>query len=685
MVRPPEDDLGKTRGTTRTPKKAAASKAPQSSRPTSAADAQTPETVIANMDPHLAAITGSIPFITWIAAPDGAFEYFNDALVRFTGCSPESLLGDRWLSTIHPDDRPAVVADWEASIATGDPYEVECRILGTDGEYRWHLVRAEKVLGDDGRVLRWWGTAVDIHERCLREAHMRQLASDREAVLGKMAEGVYTLDREFRFTYVNSRAEALLGHTAKALIGNVLWDVLTEMRDSALGLMLIRVLETGQCERLLDYPGADDTSFDIWASALPDGLVVHLHDITEVKALSGQLVASQRLEALGQLAGGIAHDFNNLLTVVMGAAQSLEEEAHLSSTSREIIDLVNQAAVSGSELTHRLLAFARRQPLVPQPIDVSRHVGNLIPLLKRTLAEGIELSSNLARNPPLALADPGQFESALLNLTINARDAMPDGGMLEFETSTIEIDEESPVGYGDTPPGTYVVVSVSDTGVGVPPENMSRLFDPFFTTKSLDKGSGLGLPMVLGFARQSGGNVTVHSKLGRGTTVRLYLPVVATEIPQDAESWLEPEPLVRGTGHVLLAEGSELLRRFTTDCLIARGYHVTSVGSGPEAMRALDTIDRIDLLFTDVIMVGGMTGRQLAAEVLARRPGTPVLYTSGYTEEVLMHEGQLDPDMVLLAKPYSMRRLLEAIQRHLPPPQKPPKRPGTNGPKIESQ
>ncbi len=608
----------------------------------------------------------------WMATPDGAINYINDALLRFSGCSPESLLGDQWLSIVHPDDRPPVVAAWEASIATGDPYEVEYRILRADGEYRWHVVRAKPELDDHGKVERWWGSAVDLHEHRLREAQAAQRAADREAILESITDGVYTLDNDFRFTYVNGCAEDLLGYTREALMGNVLWDAIPEVQGSDLGSMLTRVHETGRSERIFDCSGADVTFFDVGASTIPDGLVVHLHDITKVKNLSEQLVAAQRLEALGQLTGGIAHDFNNLLTVVMGATETLSTEPHPSPRSREVIELVNQAALHGSELTHRLLAFASRKPLVPQIVDVSRHAGNLIPLLKRALGESIELASDLALGLPSIQVDPGQLENSLLNLAINARNAMPDGGLLELRTGITELDEEFAASHDDIEPGRYITVSVGDKGTGIAPEHLSRLFDPFFTTKPVGQGSGLGLSMVKGFTTQSGGTVEVYSELGQGTTIRLFLPVVDTDVGQNGEDWSDLTPLTRGTGHVLLAEDDDLVRRFATDQLTAWGYNVTAVGSGPEALRALEAIGPVDLLFTDMVMPGGMTGRQLAMEVLERRPGTPVLFTSGYTEGVLMHDGQLDADSVLLAKPYSGRQVTEAVQQLLSPHPHPP-------------
>lgn len=492
-------------------------------------------------------------------------------------------------------------------------------------------------------------------------------ATDDSAVLESLTDGVFALDREFRFTYLNGIAAAFLGCTRDELLGTSLLDECPEVRDSDLGLALSRVLETGLVERLLAWSGPQTKWFDVGVCASPNGLTVILHDIAEIKSLSEHFSAAQRLEILGQLTEGIAHEFGNLLTVITGAVESLAIETRLGPTGREMVDVVNEATTRGADLIRRLLSFAGRQPLAPQPINLTRHVGDLIPLLRRTLGEAIEVASDLTPGLPTVSVDPGRLEGAILNLAINARDAMPNGGILELGTSLAEVDQEVEASHGTIQPGTYAVVTVTDSGTGVAPENLSRMFDPFFTTKNAHWGSGLGLATVWGFAQESGGYLSVHSELGHGTSIRLYLPTVPVEVDLNADSWMEPTPQFRGTGHVLLVEDDDLVRRFATEQLIARGFSVTDVNSGPEALRALDGIDRVDLLFTDIVLPSGTTGRELAAEVQAQRPGTPVLYTSGYSESALLHDGKLDPDAVLLPKPYSSRQLLDAVQRLLSP------------------
>lgn len=609
---------------------------------------------------HFTQLARSLPFVVWTATPEGAVDYFNDAFIRYTGQDPESLLGDGWVSAVHPDDLSRLVPRWEHCVETGDPYELDFRIRRHDGEYRWHQVRAELELDDDGSPFRWWGTALDVHKIRTLEAEAAELARDREEVLESIGDGVCTIDREFRFTYLNRIAETLMGLAADEVLGKVVWEVIPQIKDTPAEAALLRVLETGEPDRIPNFATRLGHWYDIGINPSPDGLTVYIRDITEMKTLSDQLAIAHRLEAIGQLTGGIAHDFNNLLTVVMGAVESLSMEENLSPAGQEMIDLVSQAAIRGSELTHRLLAFARQQPLDPQAINVSQHVTSMIPLLKRTLGDEIEVNSTLRRGLPPALVDPGQFESALLNLAINARDAMPKGGLLELETGITELDEEYAAAHGDVQPGKYVIVSVGDTGTGIAPEHMPRLLDPFFTTKPAGQGSGLGLPMVWGFVKQSGGHVSIYSEVGRGTTIRLYLPLAPEDAPAE-DPITVVRPLSQGNGIILLVEDDQLVRRFAYDHLSGHGYTVTAVGSGPEALEALDHLPHIDLLFTDVILPGGMTGRQVAAQVIALRPDTPVLYASGYTESVLMHDGRLDPDVSLLTKPYTGRQLIEAV------------------------
>jgi PAS domain S-box-containing protein len=608
----------------------------------------------------------SLPIIVWTADPQGHVDYFNDSLSKYTGLTAEELQNDGWVTTVDPRDIDGVLEQWAEVIAAGSTLDIEYRVRGADGVYRWHHVNAQPERDADGEIVRWWGSTINIDTtRRLRE-EADALAAEREIVLESVSEGVYALDHESRIVYINASALRILGldDDREELRGKVLWEAFPKLIGTVFETFVIDTVRRGTPAQLT-YPAA---LADIWleTAAMPTstGVTISFRDVTEVRLLSEQLAQSQRLEAVGQLTGGIAHDFNNLLTVVLGGADALTADATLTEDSREMAELIGSAAERGAELTHRLLAFARKQPLEPQSIDLSERLKQLEPLLRRTLGENIDIVVKPDGRAP-AEVDPGQFENALLNMAINARDAMPQGGTLTIEVGTTTLDEAYVAAHADVAAGTYVVVTVTDSGTGIDPDNVGRLFDPFFTTKLTGQGSGLGLAMVWGFIKQTGGHITVYSEPNYGTSFKMYLPTAVNE-PIAARLASEQISTGPGTGTILLAEDDDLVRVFATDRLRAKGYEVFAAASGPEALEALEGIDRLDLLFTDVIMPGGMTGRQLADAVVARRPGTPVLYASGYTENVIIHNDRLDPGVKLLAKPYSTRQLIERVGELLP-------------------
>mgnify|MGYP005811528483 CR=1 FL=1 len=540
-------------------------------------------------------------------------------------------------------------------------YDTEFRIRNAQGEHRWHRVSAQPEFSADGTVLRWWGCALDINALITLRDRADEVARERDMILESITDGVYVVDRDWRFRYINPAAEVLVGRTAEDLLGKVLWDEFPQEVDQP----LYEVFHRAMRERTVEYISNDSPTlkrqFDIVVSPSEAGLSVFFRDMTEINRLNEQLAHAQRLESVGRLTGGIAHDFNNLLTVVIGGAESIQGDPDLSDESREMAELVLEASRRGAELTHRLLAFARRQPLEPKPVDVSAQLMSVLPIIKRTIGEAVAVHTVFQRDLPLVTIDASQLENALLNLAINARDAMPEGGTLTLEAEAVELGETYATDHGDVAPGHYVVIAVTDTGTGIEPDVLPRLFDPFFTTKGLGEGSGLGLPMVWGFAKQSGGHVSVYSELGEGTTFKLYLPLAAASASVESTPGAAPQHDTITSGVILLAEDDHLVQRFAADHLRAHGFHVVAASSGPEAIEELARLESIDLLFTDVIMPGGMSGRDLAEAVVALRPGTPVLYSSGYTENVIIHNGRLDAGVALLQKPYSGAQLLARV------------------------
>ncbi|KZD07613.1 CHASE domain-containing protein [Oceanibaculum pacificum] len=375
-----------------------------------------------------------------------------------------------------------------------------------------------------------------------------------------------------------------------------------------------------------------------------------------------QVLQAQKMESVGQLTGGIAHDFNNLLTVVLGNAELLLEK--LKDTQLiALAEMIRSAAERGSELTGRLLSFARRQPLDPRQVDVGELVLGMEDILRRSLGEHVELEVTPGMQPWKATIDPAQLENALLNLCLNARDAMPGGGKLVIDMVNAHLDADYARDHAEVAAGDYVMIAVSDTGSGMPPEIAARAFEPFFTTKTEGKGSGLGLSMVYGFAKQSRGHVKIYSEPGIGTTVRLYLP--RSDNTAEPHEPVSPAVVEGGSALILLVEDDDLVRRNVAAQLEALGYDMLVARNGHEALDLLRHNPEIDLLFTDIVMPGGLNGRQLADAAQQIKPGLPVLYTSGYSENVIVHHGRLDRGMHLLNKPYGRRELSIKIRTAL--------------------
>ncbi len=384
----------------------------------------------------------------------------------------------------------------------------------------------------------------------------------------------------------------------------------------------------------------------------------------DIAELNAKLQQSQRMEAIGQLTGGVAHDFNNLLTVVLGNAELLAELQIDNPQQRQLAESIVNAAQRGADLTRGLLAFARKQALDPKSVDINALLASIDPMLRRTLGEHIEIELIRAAGLWPALVDPGQLENALLNLCLNARDAMPGGGHLVLETANIRLDTDYAQHHADVTPGPYVMVAISDSGEGIAPENLRRVFEPFYTTKEKGKGTGLGMAMVYGFVKQSAGHIAIYSEVGQGTSVKLYLPRVRHEKRQPAE----PDARVcvaGGSETILLVEDDDAVRSYAKAALLSFGYSVIEAADGTAALELIRQNDRIDLLFTDVVMPGGMNGRVLADAAREIRPALRVLYTSGYTEDAIVHHGRLDADAQLLSKPYRRSDLDRAVRAAL--------------------
>jgi PAS domain S-box-containing protein len=397
-----------------------------------------------------------------------------------------------------------------------------------------------------------------------------------------------------------------------------------------------------------------------------------LTDITELKLaeeerreLEARLVQSQKMEAIGNLTGGIAHDFNNLLTIVLGHLDLLELDSGNEKHVLENIEQIRSASERASALTHRLLAFARRQPLRPKALHAARKLKGMEELLRSSLGETVSIEVILVDGLWLCMADEAQIENAILNLAINARDAMPDGGNLTIEAGNANLDPEYARSHADLEPGQYVVISVTDTGIGMEPDVLEQAPTPFFTTKPIGKGTGLGLSMVYGFVKQSGGHFKIYSEVGLGTTVNIYLP---RSFSSEEKDGIKADSLVirRGKGQLILVVEDEYSVLALTKTLLSHlGYKTLEASNGADALRLIDQYPNIKLLLTDVVLGGDMNGAELAVKALEARPDLGVLYMSGYTADALLHHGTVDSHITLLEKPFSQRSLALHVQKFL--------------------
>ncbi len=400
-----------------------------------------------------------------------------------------------------------------------------------------------------------------------------------------------------------------------------------------------------------------------------DAAITTLQGETAQRARAEEaLVQAQKIEAVGQLTGGMAHDFNNLLTVIIGGLDTVRRHAPSDSARvRQAADMAMHGAQRAAGLTARLLAFARRQPLNPTPLAINASVRDLTDLLHRTLGETIDLECVFGRSVWTIEADHNQLESAIVNLAVNARDSMPNGGKLTIETANAEFDQRHAEMDAEVIPGQYVLISVSDTGSGMSKETLSRAFEPFFTTKEVGKGTGLGLSMVYGFVKQSGGHVTISSAIGEGTTVKLYFPRYAGEL-----SHVEPEPanaLLKGQAGetILVVEDNAEVRAFSSLALAELGYHIIEAANADEAVEILNGPGRIDLLFTDVVLPGA-SGRVLSELAAQIRPDLRVLFTTGYSRNAIVHQGRLDAGVQLITKPFTVEQLSAQVRNILDKP-----------------
>jgi signal transduction histidine kinase/CHASE3 domain sensor protein/CheY-like chemotaxis protein len=566
----------------------------------------------------------------------------------------------------------ALLGDFDAEEAR----LLDHRLIGASEEEhntRWlaltGTVLAVALLGVAGR-----GLSVAVRERQEAEAKERRAAERMRTSINSLSQGVGVFGPELELEDWNGCLGALLGVEADALRAGMSYAELFDLTSRPAPALLEDMVQlhhtrsAGQRGVPIVYErtNAAGQTLELRRTALPSGgFVVTISDLTEHVRAEAMLRQAQKMEVVGQLTGGVAHDFNNLLTVMIGNLEYVRGRVEEGGALAIRLDRAMWAARRGATLTSHLLAFARRSPLAPQPTDLSATVPALLPLLQRTLGEHINIRFVDAAGLWPVLVDSAQLESAILNLCLNARDAMALGGRLTIELANKVLDEDYARGHSEVTAGDYAMVAVSDTGHGMTPEVLAHVFEPFFTTKPVGQGTGLGLAMVFGFAKQSGGHVKIYSEPGQGTTVKLYLPrAIGAVIARVGRR--EPADLPRGSAAILLVEDDAAVREVTAAALRDLGYCVFEAGDGEEALRvAAASVERCDLLLLDVVLPGALRGPALAERIAAIWPDVKVLYMSGYTENAIIHHGRLDDGVALIGKPFQREALARRVMQIL--------------------
>ena len=601
---------------------------------------------------------------------------------------------------LHPEDRDVTSAAYAAATDPGKQvlYDVEYRTVGKeDGVIRWVAAKGRGVFDETGRCLRVIGTAIEITDRKRTEAALRELnehlelqVADRTAavrlfqdIVASATAPICAFDQEFRLIAFNAAHSndffRIYGYRVK--VGDVFPDLFEPEQGRTIKGFMARAL-AGEAFTVTEEFGDPDLVKPYWEiaySPLRDeagdvfGAFHYALDISdrlraqaELEEAREALRQSQKMEAVGQLTGGIAHDFNNMLAVVIGSLDLLNRRiGGGDSRAKRYIDAAADGAKRAALLTQRLLAFSRQQPLKPEPVNVNRLVVGMSDLLHHSLGGEIRLETVLAGGAWRISADPNQLENVILNLAINARDAMSGGGRLTIETQNTHLDERYVAPHLGVPAGQYVLIAVTDTGAGMPEDVMAKAFDPFFTTKEVGKGTGLGLSQVYGFVKQSGGHVKIYSESGQGTTVKVYLPRLLGDVVETPDS--------EATGNIALGESLEVVlvvedepavRQFSVDALAELGYSVLEADGAAAALSLLKTRQDIALLFTDVVMPE-VNGAKLAEEARSLRPTLPILFTTGYTRNAVVHNGVLDAGVQLIGKPFSVEALAAKVREVL--------------------
>ncbi|CAL76655.1 putative sensor histidine kinase with PAS/PAC and Response regulator receiver domains [Bradyrhizobium sp. ORS 278] len=595
----------------------------------------------------------------------GKITSWNRAAEQLFGYGAEDALGSD-IALIVPPDRRGEVDGILARIGQGEKIEHHETVRRhRDGREVEVSLSVSPILDARGTVIGASKVARDITESKRTRNALTRETEERRRIFETSQDLILIADSRGNLIQVSPSTRAILGYRPEEMVGRNASDfvyppeleaVRSQMRDCRRG----RDIHNFEAQ-LLHKEGRGVVLN--WMASWSDPMRRHFfvgRDLTEKRAAEAQFRQAQKMEAVGQLTGGIAHDFNNILTVITGSIAILADAVADRPELAAIAKLIDDSADRGAHLTRQLLAFARKQPLQPVDLDVNALIIETAALLRPTLGEHIEIERILCVDPCTALADPNQLATSVVNLALNARDAMPQGGKLTLETANVTLDQDYANANAEVAVGDYVMIAVSDTGSGIPPAYLDKVFDPFFSTKGLGKGTGLGLSMVFGFVKQSGGHIKVYSEVGHGTSIKLYLPR-STSAPTAGADRRLPDA-TGGDETILIVEDDPLVRQHAVTQVKSLGYTTLAAANAAEALAVLEQHPEIDLLFTDVIMPGGMNGRQLADAARAQRPALKTLFTSGYTENAIVHHGRLDAGVLLLPKPYRKPELARMIR-----------------------
>jgi PAS domain S-box-containing protein len=633
----------------------------------------------------------SILHQVWTADPGGRLDYANARALEYRGLSMEDVLKQIWQEVVHPDDLSLCSERWEKSLQTGEPYEVEFRLLGADGKYRWHLGRATAKRDESGKIIKWFGTNTDINDQKLAEESLRKSEERFQLAARATNDVMWDWDMVTNRIWWNEGIHIAFGYTPEEIekVKDKLswWRERIHPEDKEFVVSgIYRFLESREQAWKGEYRYiCADGSF---AAVIDRRIVVRdergtplrmvgaLLDITERRQTEKALVESeqrlqqsQKMEALGTLTGGVAHDFNNLLTAIIGNTQlalsKLEANDPLRARLTEIEKATNRAAI----LTRQLLAFSRRQHLERRPVNLNETISEIMKLLQRIIGEDVEISLKCAPGLAAVFADPAQIEQVVMNLCVNAREAMPGGGTVTIETKNIELDEAYCRRHPYIRPGKYVQIKVTDTGAGIDEKIQARIFEPFFTTKEIGRGTGLGLSIAYGIVKQHDGCINVRSDIGKGSTFEIFLPVDESAVQRQRQT--VQLPLFGGNETILVAEDEEALRNLAKDILGKLGYTVLLAKNGEEAVAIFaENRERINLLLFDMVMPR-MGGAEAYEQIKDFAGDVPLIFMTGYSSEIFQKRfarqngagGELSAPVI--QKPYNIHSLGHKVREAL--------------------